>query len=62
MKLAAIDIGSNAIRLQIVNVFESKDGDTMLALKVGLKDGIIYELYERTTGKNISEIEYISSI
>ncbi|WP_020571564.1 Ppx/GppA phosphatase family protein [Neolewinella persica] len=45
-----------------IRMLEDAGGDTMLVPKVGLKDGIIYELYERTTGKNISEIEYISGI
>lgn len=45
-----------------IRMLEDAGGDTMLVPKVGLKDGIIYELYERTTGKNISELEYISGI
>lgn len=45
-----------------VRMLEASGGDTMLVPRVGLKDGLIYELYERTAGKSISELEYISGI
>ena len=42
-----------------IKVLESVGADEIMVPKVGLKDGIIYELYERTTQKDIDKIEYL---
>ncbi|THH34997.1 Ppx/GppA phosphatase family protein [Neolewinella litorea] len=44
-----------------IRVLEAAGADTILVPRVGLKDGIVYELYERTTHKDIQAIEYLSS-
>lgn len=42
-----------------IKVLQSIGSDHILVPKVGLKDGLVYELYERLSQKNLSEIEYI---
>ncbi len=42
-----------------IKALESVGADQILVPKVGLKDGIIYELYERTTSKAIAQIEFL---
>lgn len=42
-----------------IRALESAGADSILVPKVGLKNGIIYELYERTTHKDIRELEYV---
>lgn len=43
-----------------IRVLEVAGADTILVPRVGLKDGIIYELYEQTAGKDITQLEYLS--
>jgi exopolyphosphatase/guanosine-5'-triphosphate,3'-diphosphate pyrophosphatase len=42
-----------------IRALESVGADSILVPDVGLKDGIIYELYERTTHKDIYNLEYL---
>ncbi len=42
-----------------IKVLECAGADTILVPRVGLKDGIVYELYERTTQRDIQELEYL---
>lgn len=44
-----------------IRVLEAAAADTLLVPRVGLKDGIVCELYERTTHRNIDQIEYLSA-
>lgn len=43
-----------------IRVLEHVGADTIQVPRVGLKDGIIYELYERTAKKDITQLEYLS--
>lgn len=42
-----------------INVLENIGSDEIMVPKVGLKDGMIYDLYEQTTGKKLHELEFI---
>ncbi len=42
-----------------LRVLKEMGSDQILVPKVGLKDGLAYELYERTTRKNLDKIEYL---
>jgi exopolyphosphatase/guanosine-5'-triphosphate,3'-diphosphate pyrophosphatase len=42
-----------------IRVLEFIKSDNIMVPKVGLKDGLIYELYERVSGKSLSQIELI---
>lgn len=42
-----------------IRALECAGADTILVPKVGLKDGIMYELYERTTHRHIEQLEYL---
>ena len=42
-----------------IRALESAGADNILVPKVGLKDGIIYELFERTTHRDIRKLEYV---
>ncbi len=42
-----------------LRVLKEMGSDQILVPKVGLKDGLAYELYERTTRKNLDRIEYL---
>ncbi len=42
-----------------VRVMEDMGSDHMLVPRVGLKDGLIYELYERVSKKNLAQIEFL---
>ncbi|MBB4080559.1 exopolyphosphatase/guanosine-5'-triphosphate,3'-diphosphate pyrophosphatase [Lewinella aquimaris] len=44
-----------------IRVLEAAGADTILVPRVGLKDGIVYELYERTSKRDIHELEYLST-
>ncbi|MBU3028485.1 exopolyphosphatase [Zobellia galactanivorans] len=42
-----------------LRVLKEMGSDQILVPKVGLKDGLIYELYEQRTHKNLDKIEYL---
>ena len=42
-----------------INALEKAGADHILVPKVGLKDGLIYVLYEKMTQSDINEIEYL---
>ena len=42
-----------------IKVLKEMGSDQILVPKVGLKDGLVYELYERVTNKNLNKIEYL---
>lgn len=42
-----------------LKVLKEMGSDQILVPKVGLKDGLIYELYEQTTHKNLAHVEYL---
>jgi exopolyphosphatase/guanosine-5'-triphosphate,3'-diphosphate pyrophosphatase len=42
-----------------IRALESAGADNILVPRVGLKDGIIYELFERTTHRDIRQLEYV---
>lgn len=42
-----------------LRVLKEMGSDQILVPKVGLKDGLVYELYEQTTNKNLNRIEYL---
>ena len=42
-----------------LRVLKEMGSDQILVPKVGLKDGLAYELYEQTTRKNLDRIEYL---
>jgi exopolyphosphatase/guanosine-5'-triphosphate,3'-diphosphate pyrophosphatase len=42
-----------------LNVLKSAGSDLIKVPRVGLKDGLIYELFERVSGRNLSHIEFI---
>lgn len=44
-----------------IKVLQSIGSDQILVPKVGLKDGLIYELYERLAKKNLTEIEFLGN-
>ncbi len=43
-----------------MRVLEQVGADTIQVPRVGLKDGIIYELYEQTAKRGITQLEYLS--
>jgi len=42
-----------------IKVLKEMGSDQILVPKVGLKDGLVYELYERVSHKRLSKIEYL---
>jgi len=42
-----------------INVLQSVGSDQIMVPKVGLKDGLIYELYERISKKSLEQIEFL---
>jgi exopolyphosphatase/guanosine-5'-triphosphate,3'-diphosphate pyrophosphatase len=42
-----------------LRVLKEMGSDQILVPKVGLKDGLVYELYEQRTNKNLNRIEYL---
>ncbi|NJC28324.1 Ppx/GppA phosphatase family protein [Neolewinella antarctica] len=44
-----------------IHVLERVGADAILVPRVGLKDGIVYELYERTSKRHINQLEYLSN-
>lgn len=42
-----------------LRVLKEMGSDIILVPKVGLKDGLVYELYEQATRKNLNNIEYL---
>ena len=42
-----------------LRVLKEMGTDHILVPRVGLKDGLVYELYEQTTKKNLNKIEYL---
>ncbi|MFT4762580.1 MAG: exopolyphosphatase/guanosine-5'-triphosphate,3'-diphosphate pyrophosphatase [Paraglaciecola sp.] len=42
-----------------IKVLQNVGSDSILVPKVGLKDGLVYELYEQMTGKSIDQIEFL---
>ena len=42
-----------------INVLQTVGSDQIMVPKVGLKDGLVYELFERVSGKNLSQIEFL---
>ena len=42
-----------------IHVLECIGSDQIMVPKVGLKDGLVYELYERLSNKNLDEIEFL---
>lgn len=42
-----------------ISVLQNAGSDQIMVPKVGLKDGLIYELYEKVTGKNLAHIEFL---
>jgi len=42
-----------------ITVLENVGSDQIIVPKVGLKDGLIYDLYERTSGKKIEELAFL---
>ncbi len=42
-----------------INVLQNVGSDQIMVPKVGLKDGLIYELYEKLSGKNLASIEFL---
>ena len=42
-----------------IKVLKEMGSDQIIVPKVGLKDGLVYELYERVTNRNLSKIEYL---
>ncbi|NJB87572.1 exopolyphosphatase/guanosine-5'-triphosphate,3'-diphosphate pyrophosphatase [Lewinella marina] len=42
-----------------IRVLEAAGADTLLVPRVGLKDGIVCELYEKTTHRSLEQIEYL---
>ncbi len=42
-----------------IHVMECMESDQIMVPKVGLKDGLVYELYERLSQKDLSEIEFL---
>lgn len=42
-----------------INVLQSVGSDQIMVPKVGLKDGLIYELYEKVSGKDLEQIEFL---
>ena len=42
-----------------ISVLQSVGSDQIMVPKVGLKDGLVYELYERVSGKNLAQIEFL---
>ena len=42
-----------------IKVMESMGSDQIMVPKVGLKDGLVYELFERLSGKDLAEIEFL---
>lgn len=42
-----------------INVLQFVGSDQIMVPKVGLKDGLIYELYETVSGKNLAQIELL---
>ncbi|WP_136482887.1 Ppx/GppA phosphatase family protein [Cognatitamlana onchidii] len=42
-----------------LKVMKEMGSDQILVPKVGLKDGLVYELYEQNTKRNLNKIEYI---
>ncbi len=42
-----------------LNVLKAAGSDMIKVPRVGLKDGLIYELFERVSGRNLSQIEFI---
>lgn len=43
-----------------IKVLESVGSDQIMVPTVGLKDGLIYELYERVSDKNLTQIEFLA--
>ena len=42
-----------------ISVLQTVGSDQIMVPKVGLKDGLVYELYERVSGKNLAQIEFL---
>lgn len=42
-----------------INVLQAAGSDQIMVPKVGLKDGLVYELYEHVSGKNLAQIEFL---
>ncbi|NNL93147.1 MAG: phosphatase, partial [Saprospiraceae bacterium] len=42
-----------------ISVLENVGSDQIIVPKVGLKDGMIYDLYEQTSGRQIGELEFL---
>ncbi|MGB3152348.1 MAG: exopolyphosphatase [Maribacter sp.] len=42
-----------------LRVLKEMGSDQILVPKIGLKDGLIYELYERSSNRNLDKIEYL---
>jgi len=42
-----------------IEVLKSVGSDSILVPKIGLKDGLIYEIFESVTKRNIEQIEYL---
>ncbi len=42
-----------------INVLQAAGSDQIMVPKVGLKDGLVYELYERVSGINLAQIEFL---
>lgn len=53
---ADVIVPASQIYLRVLKEIRS---DQILVPKVGLKDGLVYKLYERTTHKNLDRIEYL---
>jgi exopolyphosphatase/guanosine-5'-triphosphate,3'-diphosphate pyrophosphatase len=44
-----------------IKVLESIGSDQILVPRVGLKDGLVYELFEKVSNKSLSQIEFLST-
>ncbi|MFK7904389.1 MAG: exopolyphosphatase [Chitinophagales bacterium] len=42
-----------------ITILQNVGSDQIMVPKVGLKDGLIYELYEKVSNKNLSQIEFL---
>ncbi|MFT6338487.1 MAG: exopolyphosphatase/guanosine-5'-triphosphate,3'-diphosphate pyrophosphatase [Halioglobus sp.] len=45
-----------------INALNAIGSDSILVPKVGIKDGLVYELYEKISQKDLSEIEFLEDL
>ena len=42
-----------------IAILQRVSSDEIMVPKVGLKDGLVYELYEKVSGKNLASIQFL---